>query len=59
MDALEVKAQKWYEAQKANKRARYKLARELGFSSQEASIVCGWGVKKIQQLAEERLSKQS
>jgi len=54
MDAVTRRANQWFENLKANKRARYKLARDLGFSSPEATILSGWSIKRIKKLAEDR-----
>jgi hypothetical protein len=44
-------------ASRMKQKEKYKLARELGFSSYEAVILQNWGEARIRALAESRKSK--
>ena len=52
MEDIRQKAADRYEKLKARMRAKYALARELGFSAQEANLMTGWSEEKIREAAE-------
>ena len=49
---LRRQADRRYEAVKARLRERYRLARDLGFSPQEAGVLAGRSIDYIKDLAE-------
>ena len=53
VEVLRKQAEANYEAQKRRRRERYRLARELGFSSPEAMVLAGRGKEYIVRLAQE------
>ena len=54
IEELRDKADKSYELFKERQRRLYKLARDLGFTSQEARILTGSSEKNIKKLAAEK-----
>lgn len=57
LDDLEKRASEFKSDAITNSSSKYKLARELGFSSYEANILKGYDEETIRRLAEERKSK--
>ena len=51
---LKEKSERNYEALKSRKRQAYKLARQLGFTPQEAQVLSGYSQERIIRLAQER-----
>ena len=55
LTALRQEAKRQYTEKKARLRHRYRLARELGFSAQEAKLLQGRSEEHIRELAKELL----
>jgi hypothetical protein len=55
---LELRANKQISSSRLKQKEKYRLARDLGFSSYEAVILQNWAEARIRALAESRQSKQ-
>ncbi|QGH73393.1 MAG: hypothetical protein [Podoviridae sp. cty5g4] len=57
LEELEERVAKDYARRKDTMKKRYRLAKDLGFSYQEAAILAGKNEKTIQSLASQRKNK--